>query len=583
MSQLRQLRPRGTPVTSGAPDATQQVQQVEAGRAGTAESGTTHHVQLEEARQYDLRRIAVAASLAAQQAQQQDAREDETGQDDAATPTAAQHVQQYEARQGDAAEPVELLAELPAEWPTRQHIQVNNSTQPNGFSTPVVHLTPELEIDADFSMETSVLWAGEGLDFVPVPTIRPQLPNLPGSQSTGKLLTIDPRTVAIYHRWLIRHYVQNINGYPDITETDTAWNQQFLNPFANSLIFLPFFYAMLALSVSHVSIIDSAFNQSVQQYETLAEQTFTRFSESHKTEVEGLLSALFLRIKKTHAMGGSVVEFLRLMSMATDIITSPTGQQVLNGPAGLSHRIIIRLAILDARAACYRLGGGALVRCLKNIPSMSFIFHRDDKEFSSLGIFIHLFRASLLRMKVGELDTRLYGLSSTLPFEIRREQVQVIKDDIQTSIDRWQHRLDVYDKERTDKSVLNGDVYGCYCILSTLHSAFVYLHNIYPEISIDVDLSVRVIMGYQYAVHRDASRSRSPSSVIPSSLLLAGAFAKQRLQRKWAVEILKRHDEWWFLVRKVRQLLEAVHATHDAEDYIDFTSVMDQTTGRFVI
>ncbi|KAF5010085.1 hypothetical protein FDECE_3727 [Fusarium decemcellulare] len=352
--QMSKLRRRGTPVTTEAPDATEQeqVQQVEAGRAGTAESGTTHHVQSEEAPQYDLRQLAVVASLATEQAQQQEdrqddasesvatqqvqqqaAREDETGQDDAATPTATQHVQQYEARQGDAAEPVELLAELPAEWPTRQHIQVNNSTQPNGLSTPVVHLTPELEIDADFSMETSVLWAGEGLDFVPVPTIRLHPPNVSGSQSTGKPLTIDPRTIAIYHRWLIRHYVQNINGYPDITETDTAWNQQFLNPFANSLIFLPFFYAMLAFSVSHVSIIDAAFNQSVQQYETLAEQTFTRFSESHKTEVEGLLSALFLRIKKTHVMGGNVVEFLRLMSMATDIITSPTGQQMLGPPA----------------------------------------------------------------------------------------------------------------------------------------------------------------------------------------------------------------------------------------------------------
>ena len=161
--------------------------------------------------------------------------------------------------------------------------------------------------------------------------------------------------------------------------------------------------------------------------------------------------------------------------MATEIIFSKQGREGLEAPSELSRRIVLRLAILDARASCYRLGGGLLVRRLREIPSLSFIFNQDDGESSSMGAFIHLLRADILRMRVGQLDLNIHQQMHTVAVI----HVEAVQADIIASIDRWEQRLSNCAEERATVSPLTAAVYGCYTVLSALYSALLYLYSIH--------------------------------------------------------------------------------------------------------
>ncbi|KAM5341795.1 hypothetical protein ACJ41O_014826 [Fusarium nematophilum] len=479
-----------------------------------------------------------------------------------------------------------------------------NADQLNDLSNLQLDLFTDMNFDADFDMETSPLWAGEGLDFIPLPAIDPEI-----SQATGGLeapgfslewpqqtnppdqthteTTMEdtnvPPSITEDNRRLIQHYLEVMNGYSKVTDHDNTSNNLFIAAFSKSLFFAPLFYAILAFSASHMALQDASLTEAARRYDTLAEQTFNQFNQDHKAEVEGLLSALFVRVKKVHVMGESVDAFLNLISTATDIISTDLGRQALEDPSGLSRRIVLRLAILDARASCYRLGGGALVRRLREIPALSFVFDRDDKEVSSAGTFIHLLRAAILRMRVGELDVRLHQQTDGSQAVLMGE-VESIEADIKTGVDRWENRLAVHDGEtRPDKCVLNATLYGCYTVLSALHSALLYLYSIYPLASADTSLSATKILHCQLTIHQDTSRTASPSSILPSSLFMAGIFTDDVIHRDWVRMVFKEGEEWGLHVTKARELLEAVYRMRRPGNSVDIGGVMDAVTGRFII
>ncbi|KAH6900801.1 hypothetical protein B0T10DRAFT_571530 [Thelonectria olida] len=202
------------------------------------------------------------------------------------------------------------------------------------------------------------------------------------------------------NRQLIQHYLEVMKGYSKVDERSKDANNLFISAFSQSLLFPPLFYAILAFSASHMSIQDESYVAQATNFDRLATESFETFKRDHQAEVEGLLSALFVRIKKVHVMGGSADSFLALISAASDIVATEHGAATLQPPTALARRIILRLAILDSWAACYRLDGGALISRLKKIPSLAFIFDSKIDGAESLGAVVNLLRANMLRMHV---------------------------------------------------------------------------------------------------------------------------------------------------------------------------------------
>lgn len=133
----------------------------------------------------------------------------------------------------------------------------------------------------------------------------------------------------------------------------------------------------------------------------MAHDSFEACAE-HASEADSLLSALFVRAKRVHLLVGEIQSFHRLITKATQIILSERGQRALKDPFSLVQRIIIRLALLDARTSCYRLGGRTLIKALRHIPAMSFIVNLEGTDGSAPNALFSLLRADILHMKVGE-------------------------------------------------------------------------------------------------------------------------------------------------------------------------------------
>ncbi|KAJ4256158.1 hypothetical protein NW762_009235 [Fusarium torreyae] len=371
----------------------------------------------------------------------------------------------------------------------------------NDLSDLHLDLPEDFNFDTSLGIESNLFWSGEGLDFIPLPTIDPistipealvdttsqvegpaslQLPSIVADTDQNTLGTgtdISPFSITgdNDNRRLIQHYLEVMNGYSKVTDHDNNTNNLFIAAFSKSLFFMPLYYAILSFSASHLSLQDPSIADTARRLEDLADEHFNQTSQDHKAEVEGLLSALFVRVKRVHVMGESVSSFLRLISLAAEIIFSKQGRAALEAPSDLSRRIVLRLAILDARASCYRLGGGLLVKRLREIASPSFVFHPDENETSSMGAFIHLLHADILRMRVGQLDLGIHQQIHAVGVV----EVEAVQTDINTSIDRWEQRLTNYSKEQTTGSPLTTALYGCYTVLGALYSALLYLYSIH--------------------------------------------------------------------------------------------------------
>jgi hypothetical protein len=225
-----------------------------------------------------------------------------------------------------------------------------------------------------------------------------------------------------------------------------------------------------------------------------------QFRRAHDLEVDGLLSALFIQVKRIQVMGDDVSVFLALISEATDIISTEPGQRALQDPSALTRRIILRLAILDARAACYRLGGGKLVKLLRIIPVLSDIFDGDrtPETVASPGAVASLLRANVFRMQVAELDVRLQGQlrsENIAASRVRRAESTALFSEIENEIKLWEARstllgLEPFAAPGNERKPLDSASYSCGAILATLHSALLYLDHIFVRIPPLFDMPV---------------------------------------------------------------------------------------------
>lgn len=392
-------------------------------------------------------------------------------------------------------------------------------------------LFSDLGFDFDLSQEAGPLdlgFAGEGLYFIPLPAIDPSTlqwssdstsPTVPtkfppadqreGSKRphstlqteddiTSRATSLSSPSVSEDNRRLIQHYLQVIKGFAKVDDRSKDANNLFISAFSESLYFPPLFYAILAFSASHLSIEDDSYVDQANTYDRLAQESFESFKQDPSTQAEGLLSALFVRVKKVHVTAGSVASFLDLMAAAAEIVSTKQGERALEDPSALARRIILRLAILDARATYYRLGGGVFVNSLRRLPALSFIFSGESHSAISPGPLISLLRADILRMRVAELDMRLHKQMESefiMLSPIRMDDVKLLYMDVKREIDQWESQMISLGEELdqitlVDEEVLDSATYGHYTVLSALHSALLYLHMIH------VSTPVSFALGY---------------------------------------------------------------------------------------
>lgn len=91
------------------------------------------------------------------------------------------------------------------------------------------------------------------------------------------------------------------------------------------------------------------------------------------------------------------------------------------------------------------------------------------------------------------------------------------------------------------------------------------------------------ILHYHLKIRHDPSRSCSPSSILPSSLFLAGICTSDAIRRDWIIGRLREGEAWGIYIRKTGELLQAIVKLRKKGDDPSVRSVMDQVTGRFII
>ncbi|EGX93374.1 hypothetical protein CCM_04748 [Cordyceps militaris CM01] len=452
--------------------------------------------------------------------------------------------------------------------------------------------------------------AGEGLDFVPLPAVdndmlqdlnlSTPLPDWPAPSSADALSktppysgsdTVDPdgshSSIDPNNRRLIQHYLDVMKGYAKVDDHAKDDNNLFISAFTRSLYFPPLFHAILAFSASHLAMEDESYANQANAFVTLAGRSFETFRCAETCQVDGLLSALFVRVKTVHMVGGSVDTFLSLISAAADIVSTKRDELALDTEPSLTRRIIVRLAILDARATYHRIGRGQLVHLIQEIPAFSALFARHLAWSASTGALFNLLRADILRMKVAELDTRLHAqMENEFVTEtpIRTIEVKSLYDDIEYEIDQWNgqmsQRMDISTDIIPGDEVLSSLAFGYNIVLSALHSALVYLYSVYPLPSFNLERSISVVLQCQLRISNDPSRATSPSSILPSSIFMVGLMTSDPVHRHWILQLLKTGERWGVYVKKARQLLEAMLREPGQPDIRD---MMDRVTGRFVI
>ncbi|KAH8127509.1 hypothetical protein LI328DRAFT_164986 [Trichoderma asperelloides] len=461
--------------------------------------------------------------------------------------------------------------------------------------------------------------SGEGLNLIPLPAVSPSVlqrpndaqasafndgfslddtgntlwqfeaPSTDGDQSILQNVKAKGPSVNEGNRQLIQHYLEVMKGYAKVEDRSKDTNNLFISAFSKSLSFPPLFYAILSFSASHLSMATPSYCEQAKVYNRLAHESFNQFAYDKTSTVDGLLSALFVRVKQVHVTAGNIDTFFELIAAAIDIVRSEEVEKALADPSSLIRRIVIRLAILDARASHYGLGGGKLVQHLRNIPTMSSIFEGEVGQTSIIGDVNSLFRADVFRMHVARLDMRiqdqLRSEFATFP-PVRIEEIKSLYTSIQQQADLWEadaikDRLND-GEEVVEEEQLSSATYGRFTVLSALHSALLYLYTVYPLMSFDPEVSVSKILHYHLKIRHDPSRSCSPSSILPSSLFLAGICTGDAIRRDWIIERFREGEAWGVYIRKARELLQAIVKLRK-KDHPSIRSVMDQVTGRFII
>ncbi|KAI8221668.1 hypothetical protein K4K54_007529 [Colletotrichum sp. SAR 10_86] len=229
------------------------------------------------------------------------------------------------------------------------------------------------------------------------------------------------------NRHLIQHYLEVTRGYSKVADRAKESSNLIVSTFTQALTFPPLIHAILAFSASHLSINDPTYCDGAIRFNQLAEETFCQYRETHTKEIASLLSALFIRIKQLHVMGGSIDALFDLMTEVVEIVSTKECERALADPNSLVRRIVLRLALLDARGTCFRLGSGKLVRALERIPALSFIFAFNTSIVSTPSY--SLLRADILRHKIGEIDARLHDqleaeFASTAP--VRTAEIKLL-------------------------------------------------------------------------------------------------------------------------------------------------------------
>lgn len=459
--------------------------------------------------------------------------------------------------------------------------------------------------------------SGEGLDLIPLPVVSPsmlqrssdaqafdindgltmgehgnsfwQIGTLSADSDESMLQAANASGPSVNddNRQLIQHYLEVMKGYAKVDDRSKDTNNLFISAFSKSLSFPPLFYAILSFSASHLAMESSSYSDQAKIYDRLAKESFNQFACDKSSTVDGLLSALFVRVKQIHVTAGNIDTFFELISASIDIIRTEEVEKALADQSSLIRRIVIRLAILDARASHYGLGGGQLVQHLRSIPNISPIFDGEVGQTSTVGDVSSLFRADSFRMRVAQLDTRMQdqlGNEFATLSPVRMEEIKCLYKSIQRQIDLWEAEDSEDDGEDAlEEEQLSSATYGRFTVLSALHSALLYLYTVYPLLSFDPETSVSKILHYHLKIRNDPSRSCSPSSILPSSLFLAGICTSDFIRRDWIIERFREGEAWGIYIRKARELLQAILKLRKKGDNFSVRSVMDQVTGRFII
>ncbi|PYI36175.1 hypothetical protein BP00DRAFT_432569 [Aspergillus indologenus CBS 114.80] len=406
---------------------------------------------------------------------------------------------------------------------------------------------------------------------------------------------------------LIQHYLTTMTGYAKVDDGPRGASNLYTTAFSQSLSFKPLLYAILAFSASHLALEDGTYAVKASHFEQLAHDSFEVCKQHNVSEPESLLSALFVRAKRVHLLAGDVEVFHALVNEAAHITMSERGQRALQNPYSLAQRIVIRLAILDARASCYRLGGGQLIQSLRHIPAMSFIFERESEagltttshhgNSNQNHALVSLLRADLLRMKIGELELRLrHQADSTtlIPSPVRTEDVRSLHGQVVHEILHWEQQMRskdhdpgeadlVHNARREDAGIMDASVYAQYLVLAALHAGVLYLYLLYPLRSMRWEHSVSRILHCHLKFQHDLSRRDCPSSLAPSSLLLAGICTTDLIHRDWVLDRFRRGERWGTYIQKAREVLEAATTREFDDEGVDICTLMDRLQGRFFI
>ncbi|RFU77594.1 c6 zinc finger domain-containing [Trichoderma arundinaceum] len=395
----------------------------------------------------------------------------------------------------------------------------NSSDQPQNdpfelFASPSFYFDASLDYK---SLELDL--SGESLDLIPLPTVVPSMlqrlddantpmvnddMHLEGIESwqPGSVLTdnadsmpqvaqIGSPSINEDNRQLIQHYLEVMKGYAKVDDRSKDTNNLFISAFSKSLSFPPLFYAILSFSASHLSMKTPSYIDQAKIYDRLAYESFNQFRHDETSTMDGLLSAIFVRVKKIHVTAGSVDTFFELIAAATDIVRTEQVEKALADPTGLISRIVVRLAILDARASHYGLGGGQLVQHLWNIPTVSSIFEGEQAQVSMVGDVSSLLRADSFRMQVAKLHARiqeqLENEFATLT-PVRTTEIKSLYKSIQHQLSIWETKKKEHHEEDDSKWVieeeqrLSSATYCQFTVLSALHSALLYLYTVYVSI-----------------------------------------------------------------------------------------------------
>lgn len=387
--------------------------------------------------------------------------------------------------------------------------QTPHSGQSNGVSSQPQSDPFELFSGAPFYFDAAIDYqpleldlSGEGLDLIPLPAVSVDdgfsledtgnglwefgAPSTDGDETILQTAKTRGPSVNEDNRQLIQHYLEVMKGYAKVDDRSKDTNNLFISAFSKSLSFPPLFYAILSFSASHLSMESPSYCGQAKVYDRLAHESFTQFTQDKTSTVEGMLSALFVRVKQVHVTAGNIDTFLELIATAIDIIRTEEVEKALADPSSLIRRIVIRLAILDARASHYGLGGGQLVQHLRSIPTVSPIFEGEIGQTSIIGDVNSLFRADVFRMHVAQLDMRIQDqlrneFATLTP--VRTEEIKSLYKSIQQQADLWEEDTKEDGEDGGDEEEqLSSATYGRFTVLSALHSALLYLYTVYVRI-----------------------------------------------------------------------------------------------------